>query len=82
MKAQPEVLWRIKVRAGISNDPDVCSAIMLKAFSTINKQHNFPLEFPDLADWKHMFEALSSVGYSVVAEMGGRIVGGNFIDER
>lgn len=55
---------------------------MLEAFSEINKQHNFPPEFSDLADWKHMFEVLSFVGYCVVAEMDGRIVGSNFIDER
>ena len=82
MKTQHEASSRIKLRAGTSNDRDVCSAIMLEAFSAINNLHNFSPEFPDLADWKHMFEVLSSVGYCVVAEMDGRIVGSNFIDER
>ena len=58
--------------------------ICYEAFRAIAAQHNFPPDFPDRKVAAGLFSHLSaSPGfYGVVAELDGKIVGSNFIDER
>jgi predicted N-acetyltransferase YhbS len=74
----------LTLRAGTPEDAKRCGAICYNAFKTISEAHNFTPDFPSvevaigLVTW-----LLSHPGfYSVVAELDGRIVGSNFLDER
>ena len=65
-------------------DAKACGQICYEAFRTIAEQHNFPPDFPS-ADVATGFltAMLSHPGfYGVLAEVDGRIVGSNFLDER
>jgi GNAT superfamily N-acetyltransferase len=74
----------IRVRAGTPADAEICGRICYNAFKTISKAHGFAPDFPapevavGLLTW--MLEHPEF--YSVVAEIDGRIVGSNFLDER
>ncbi|MGC2582950.1 MAG: GNAT family N-acetyltransferase [Acidobacteriaceae bacterium] len=76
----PEVSIR---RAALADIPS-CSAICYSAFSAVNAQHNFPCDFPGpeaaFGAIQHMFGHPRF--YCVVAEIDGRIVGSNCLDER
>jgi predicted N-acetyltransferase YhbS len=74
----------LTLRPGSPEDAKTCSEICYEAFKAIAEHHNFPpnLPIPDLA-----IELLSKQFshpnyYSVVAELDGRVVGSNFLDER
>lgn len=74
----------IILRPGSPEDATICGEICYKAFKAIAEHYNFPpnLPAPDIA-----IELLSKQFshpryYSVVAEIDGRIVGSNFLDER
>jgi GNAT superfamily N-acetyltransferase len=74
----------LKLRPGTADDAKSCGAICYHAFKTISEAHNFPPDFPSpevatgVLTW-----LLSHPGfYSVVAELDGRVVGSNFLDER
>ena len=74
----------VTLRPGNAEDAKHCGAICYAAFKTIAEQHNFPPDFPspevatELLAW-----LLAHPGfYAVVAELDGRIVGSNFLDER
>ena len=74
----------LKLRPGTPEDAQACGPICFHAFKTISEAHNFPRDFPSpevatgVLSWM-----LSHRGfYSVVAEIDGRIVGSNFLDER
>lgn len=74
----------LSLRPGTADDAKTCGTICYQAFKTIAEAHNFPPDFPspDVAigvlSW-----LLSHPGfYSVVAELDGRVVGSNFLDER
>lgn len=74
----------IKVRPGTPEDAEVCGRICYDAFKTISEAHGFVPDFPapEVA-----IEVLARMlanpnFYSVVAEIDGRIVGSNFMDER
>ena len=74
----------IELRQGVAADAEVCGKICYEAFTTIAKAHNFTPDFPseEIAIGLISF-LLSHPGfYSVVAELDGRIVGSNFLDER
>lgn len=75
---------KIKLRGGTPEDAEACGTICFEAFKAIADHHNFAPDFPSpeitikrasrfLADPKF---------YSVVAELDGRIVGSNYLDER
>jgi predicted N-acetyltransferase YhbS len=78
--SQPQVV----VRPATPEDSSTCGQICFHAFSAINAAHNFPCDFPGpeastgLLSW--MFGDPGF--YSVVAEVEGRIVGSNVLDER
>jgi predicted N-acetyltransferase YhbS len=74
----------IQLRSGTPADAEACGRICYNAFKTISEAHGFTPDFPvpDVA-----IAVLTSLlenpkFYSVVAEIDGRIVGSNFLDER
>ena len=74
----------IKLRLGTAEDSKLCGEICYRAFRTISEKHNFPPDFPspELAiTLLSEFMAHPHI-YGVVAELDGRVVGSNFVDER
>src|SRR5262252_5946044 len=74
----------IKLRPGALADVESCGLVLYNAFRTIAEAHDFPPDFPsaDVAI-RVTNSLLSHPGfYSVVAELDGRVVGSNFLDER
>jgi L-amino acid N-acyltransferase YncA len=74
----------IRLRPGTVEDARQCGEICYTAFKTISERHNFPPDFPspELAiTLLSEFMAHPHI-YGVVAELDGRIVGSNFVDER
>ncbi len=74
----------LTLRRGKPDDAQVCGAICYEAFKTIAEAHHFTPDFPSadvpvgLLTWM-----LGHAGfYAVVAELGGKVVGSNFLDER
>src|SRR5262249_41985398 len=74
----------LKLRPGTAGDANTCGKICYKAFTTIAEAHNFTPDFPSQEIAIGLIESLLSHPgfYSVVAELDGRIVGSNFLDER
>jgi GNAT superfamily N-acetyltransferase len=65
-------------------DADQCARICYEAFGTLHDHHQFPRDFPSLdaaAQLMHNFVGHPQI-WGVVAEIDGRIVGSNFLDER
>ena len=79
-KTQPEIV----VRMATPEDSAVCGQICYDAFSTINAAHGFPCDLPGSEAATGLLSMMfSSPGfYCVVAEVDGRIVGSNCLDER
>jgi len=73
-----------KLRPGTREDAIACGLIDFEAFKLISSQHNFPWDFPSIEIATGVVTMmLSNPGfYSVIAEMDGRVVGSNFLDER
>jgi GNAT superfamily N-acetyltransferase len=78
--SQPQVV----VRPATAEDSSICGQICYDAFSAINAAHNFPCDFPGPdASTGLLSSMFSNPGYyGVVAEVEGRIVGSNVLDER
>ncbi|HVB78570.1 MAG TPA: GNAT family N-acetyltransferase [Candidatus Binataceae bacterium] len=74
----------VKLREGRPEDARACGAIAYEAFKSIADEHNFPPDFPTVEDAVAVLSfLLANPGfYKVVAELDGRIVGSNFLDER
>jgi predicted N-acetyltransferase YhbS len=74
----------LKLRRGTLEDARECGRIDFEAFKSISSEHNFPWDFPSLEIATGAVTSfLSNPGfYSVVAELDGKIVGSNFMDER
>jgi predicted N-acetyltransferase YhbS len=74
----------IVVRIARSEDSALCGRICFDAFSTINGAHGFPCDFPgpEAAAGVVSMMFASPDFYCVVAEVDGRIVGSNCLDER
>jgi predicted N-acetyltransferase YhbS len=72
------------VRPALPKDGPVCGEISYRAFSAINGAHNFPCDFPGPETSTALLSGMfSNPGlYCVVAEIEGRIVGSNVLDER
>lgn len=75
---------QVKLRPGQLADAEICGRIFFEAFRTIAAQHNFPADVPSADVGIHFMQMLLSHPrfFSVVAEVDGRIVGSNFLDER
>jgi predicted N-acetyltransferase YhbS len=71
----------LKLRTGSPADARACGEICYQAFELISAQHGFASDFPDVeAAYDFMHELLARPDlYSVVAEVGGRVVGSNFL---
>jgi len=74
----------LTLRPGRPEDATICGTICYDAFTTIAAQHNFPSSYPSPeVSVARMVERLTHPGfYAVVAELDGRVVGSNFLDER
>jgi len=75
----------ITIRRATESDAEVCGRICYEAFTTLNKHHNFPPDFPspEVAQ-KVLLHVFANPGFfCVVAEQGGgKVVGSNCMDER
>jgi predicted N-acetyltransferase YhbS len=74
----------VTLRAATAADAQRCGTICYEAFKTIAEQHNFPPDFPSPEVATGLLGGLLAHPgfYGVVAEMDGRVVGSNFLDER
>jgi predicted N-acetyltransferase YhbS len=74
----------IVLRAGTAADATACGTICYEAFKSVCTAHNFPPDFPSPEVASGLLSMLLAHPgfYSVVAEVEGRIVGSNFLDER
>src|SRR6202046_4282106 len=74
----------VTIRVATKDDAQAAGKICYDAFSAISNAHNFPPDLPTLEVGIGIISALfTSPGfYCVVAEVGGRIVGSNCLDER
>jgi predicted N-acetyltransferase YhbS len=74
----------LKLRRGVPADAAECGRISFEAFKSIAERHNFPPDFPspDVASGLMALLIAHPHFYSIVAELDGRIVGSNFLDER
>ncbi|MGC5035166.1 GNAT family N-acetyltransferase [Streptomyces sp. DT190] len=72
------------LRPGLPQDAAECGRICHEAFAGVAEAHAFPPDIPSPEAGVALIEgALAHPGfYSVVAELDGRIVGSNFLDER
>lgn len=77
-------MTNVTLRPGCAADAAQCGEICYRAFKAITDQHNHPSDFPAPDAAIGMLTGmLSHPGfYSVVAEVDGRIVGSNVLDER
>jgi predicted N-acetyltransferase YhbS len=83
--AEPEPRTiELTLRPGRPEDALACGRICYEAFAGIADRHNFPRDFPSAEVATGLLSnMLAHPGfYSVVAEVDGRIVGSNFLDER
>lgn len=73
-----------KLRPGAPADAEVCGQICFDAFGAISAAHGFPTDFPspEIATGVVGMMLGHPGFYSVVAEIDGRVVGSNFLDER
>ena len=74
----------LKLRSGTPADGEVCGRICYNAFKAISEAHGFAPDFPvpEVAIDVLTRMLANPNFYSVVAEIDGRIVGSNFLDER
>src|SRR5437588_11079834 len=74
----------VTIRPATPEDVPVCAEICYQAFSKINNEHGFPPDMPSVDVPTHILSVMFSHPgfYCVVAEVDGRIVGSNCLDER
>src|SRR5690242_4662575 len=74
----------LTLRHGTIADAQACGLIDYEAFKTLAEQHGFPPDFPSAEIATGLCSRLLSHSgfYGVVAELDGKIVGSNFLDER
>jgi GNAT superfamily N-acetyltransferase len=74
----------IRIRVAKKGDEEFAGPICYEAFAAIARAHNFPPDFPNSQIATGLLSMLiASPGfYGIVAELDGRIVGSNFLDER
>lgn len=75
---------RITLREIDPADAAACARICFEAFATVHDHHRFPRDFPSLEVAEGVIKGRISHpnAWGVVAEVDGRIVGSNFLDER
>jgi predicted N-acetyltransferase YhbS len=74
----------VTLRPGTRADAKECGRIEYEAFKAVADQHNFPPNFPSVeVATERVTRLLAHPGfYAVVAELDGKVVGCNFLDER
>jgi predicted N-acetyltransferase YhbS len=74
----------VRLRPARPEDAQACGQICYEAFRSISSQHNFPSDLPSAEVAVGLISGLLSHPgfYKVVAELDGRVVGSNFLDER
>lgn len=74
----------IHIRKLTPADADACAKIIYSAFTTIAAQHNFPADFPNFEAAVGLIRMVTHHPkcFGVVAEVDGKIIGSNFLDER
>ena len=74
----------VRIRDATPDDAEACGRICYEAFKAINETHGFPPDFPsaDAATGFISFIMSTPGQYGVVAEVDGKVVGSNFMDER
>lgn len=82
--SQERPLDKVTVRQATTEDAVDCGQICFDAFNTINQSHGFPSDFPSVDAATQFISMLFSHHdfYCVVAEIDGRIVGSNCLNER
>lgn len=72
------------IRAARPEDAAICGQICYSAFAAINRAHGFPCDFPGPETTTGLLSMMFSSPdfYCVVAEIDGRILGSNCLDER
>lgn len=77
-------LLGVVVRRARPEDSSACGQICFKAFAKISGEHGFPCDFPNVEQPMGIFSMVFSVPefFSVVAEIEGKVVGSNCLDER
>ena len=74
----------VTLREAEPGDAEACAQILFDAFGSLHDYHRFPRDFPELEAAIGLMQVWipdPSI-WGVVAEMEGRIVGSNFLDER
>jgi predicted N-acetyltransferase YhbS len=82
--ATEEAAGQVTLREVQPGDAEACARICFEAFGGIHDHHRFPRDFPVLEAAASLMDAWiphPSV-WGVVAEIDGRVVGSNFLDER
>ena len=74
----------IRIREGTPADAEICGRICYDAFKAISEAHGFAPDFPAPEVPIGLLTSLlaNPKFYGVVAEIDGRVVGSNFLDER
>ena len=74
----------VTLREGRPDDAPACGKIAYAAFKSIGDEHNFPPDFPTVESAIAVLGfLLANPGFhKVVAELDGRVVGSNILDER
>jgi len=74
----------VTLRPGRPEDAAPCGRICYSAFKTLSEYHRFPPDFPSPETATQLLSWLLAHPkfYSVVAEVDGKVVGSNFLDER
>ncbi len=79
----PEPL-AVTLRRAVADDIPECGRILHDAFAAVADRHGFPHDFPSVeAATGSMRALITNPGfYGLAAEVGGRVVGSSFLDER
>lgn len=74
----------LELRRGTPADATECGRICFEAFKAVSERHNFPRDFPspEVAAGLMAYLLGHPRFHATVAELDGRIVGSNFLDER
>jgi predicted N-acetyltransferase YhbS len=74
----------VRIREAVDADWEAAGRICYEAFASLADEHGFPHDFPDVAAAAEPIRWLINHPriYGVVAELDGRVVGSNFLDER
>jgi len=75
---------RVTIREAVDADWQEAGRICYEAFATLADQHGFPHDFPTVEAASVPIRGMINhpAIYGVVAELDGRVVGSNFLDER